>query len=127
MANWTRASFIARMGKLSGRHVPPPAGLTSPIAWSNEDVLRERLGDAVAEMRLTKVTVPLRFPFSVEETVEHFRTYYGPTRRGFASPSPDERAAFRRDLEDLWARYDRATDGTTHVESEYPEVVVLRA
>ena len=32
-----------------GTHVPPPAGLRSPIQWGTEDRLRELFGDAIAE------------------------------------------------------------------------------
>ena len=33
MANWTPESFIGRLFKLIGRHVPPPAGVKSPALW----------------------------------------------------------------------------------------------
>jgi len=58
--------------------------------------------------------------------VELFRTYYGPTVRAFATLNDAEQEALRRDLEELWTAHNRATDGTTDVESEYLAVIAIR-
>jgi ribosomal protein L11 methylase PrmA len=69
----------------------------------------------------------LRLPFSVPETVEFYRTYYGPTQKAFAALPEDKQPALRRDMENLFEQYNRATDGATCVEAEYLEVVATRA
>ena len=61
------------------------------------------------------------------EASEFFRTYYGPTQLAFATLSEDKQPALRRDLENVFGRYNKATDGTTSVEAEYLEVVATRA
>jgi hypothetical protein len=38
----------------------------------------------------------------------------------------EKQAALRQDLEQLWTEHNRATDGTTFLESEYLEVVAIR-
>jgi len=63
---------------------------------------------------------------AMSETVEFFRTYYGPTQRAFAVLPEDEQPALRRDLEALFSKHNRATDGTTWVEAEYLEVVATK-
>jgi hypothetical protein len=57
--------------------------------------------------------------------VNEFRLWYGPTLRAFASLDEANREGLRRDLEQLWTEHNRATDGTTRVQSEYLEVVAV--
>lgn len=126
MGNWTPEGFVGQMFKTIGKHVPPPPLMPSPLLWGNEAIVRERLGDRVAELRLTKRRYPFYYPFPPSEVVEHFRTYYGPTNRAFAALDEAGQDAFRRDLEQLWTEHNSATDGTTRLESEYLEVVAVR-
>ena len=89
--------------------------------------MRQRFLDGIADLKLTPIRVPFRQPFSTGETVEFYRMYYGPTQRAFAALPEDMQPALRRDLEDHWAKHNRATDGTTDVESEYLEALAPRA
>ena len=127
MGNWSPAGFIGQMFKLNGKHVPPPAGMPSPVLWGNEEVVRERFGDAVTDMALTKRMYPFRYPFPPAEVVEFFRTYYGPTNRAFAALDSEKQDALRSDLVALWSEHNTATDGGTQLESEYLEVIARRA
>ncbi len=43
MANWTPRGFVGRMFKAMEKHVPPPALMPSPLLWSDEATVRERL------------------------------------------------------------------------------------
>jgi hypothetical protein len=74
-------------------------------------------------MQLTPVMTALQYSLSVPETVEFFRRYYSPTQRAFAALPEDKQSSLRRDLEHFWAQHNQATNGTTHVEAEYLEVV----
>lgn len=127
MANWTPGGFVGQMFKVHAAHVPPPTGMPSPVLWGDESMVRERLRDGIRDLQMTKIIVPLKFPFSVAETIEFYRTYFGPTQRTFAALSEDKQPALRRDLENLWAQHNRATDNTVHIEAEYLEVVATRA
>jgi SAM-dependent methyltransferase len=127
MANWTPEGFVGQMFKTIGKHVPPPLLMPSPVKWGDEATVRERLRDGVAELQLTKRQYPFRYPFPPSEVVEFFGTYYGPTNRAFASLDAAGQAALRHDLEQLWTTHNRATDGTTDLESEYLEVIAVRA
>lgn len=126
MANWTPAGFIGQMFKLTAGHVPPPAGMASPVLWGAEGTVRERLREGIVSLEAKPQTVTFRFPFTPVEVVEHFRVYYGPTNKAFAALDEAGQAALRRDLEQLWEKHNRATDGTTEVESEYLKVLAVR-
>ena len=127
MANWTPGGFIGQMFKVTAGHVPPTPGMPTAVLWGDEVTVRERLRDGIAKLQLTPVLVPLRYPFSVAETVEFHRTYFGPVQRAFATLPEEKQPALRRDLENLYTQHNRATDGTTYVEAEYLEVIATRA
>jgi hypothetical protein len=127
MANWTPRGFVGQLFQVTGVHVPPPPDVPSAMLWGDEATVRERMRDGIAHVQLTPVMASLHYPFSVAETVEFYRRYYGPTQRAFAALSEDQQPHLRRDLEHLWAQYNHATDGTTHIEAAYLEVVAMRA
>jgi SAM-dependent methyltransferase len=126
MANWTPEGFIGQMFKVTGKHVPPPAGMPSPLLWGNEETVRERFSSGVADIQLQREQMRFDFPFGPKETVEHFRQYYGPTQKAFDTLGADGQAALREDLERLWADANIAADGTTVVFSEYLNVRAVR-
>jgi SAM-dependent methyltransferase len=127
MANWTPEGHVGQMFKIIGKHVPPSPLMASPVKWGDEATVRERLGHGVTELHAVKRLFPMRYPFSPAEVVEFFRVYYGPTNRAFAALDAEGQNALRRDLEALWMENNRATDGSTHVDAEYLEVMALRA
>jgi len=126
MANWTPEGHIGQMFKVTGKHVPPPPNMPSPIKWGDEATVRERFGEGIADLKLNKQMCQFKLPFGPAEVVEHFRAYYGPTQRAFEALDSEKQAALRKDLEQLWAANNRATDGTTDVEGEYLEVVATK-
>lgn len=126
MANWTPAGLIGELFKTVGKHVAPPRGV-SPLLWGDETVVRRRLAEWANEISTTVLGTRLDLPFSIPETVEFYRRNYGPTLRAFAALADPAQAALRHDMEDLYARHNQATDGTTNVIAEYLEIVATRA
>jgi ubiquinone/menaquinone biosynthesis C-methylase UbiE len=126
MANWTPTGFIGELFKVTGKYVSPPAGAPSPLLWGDEATVRERFRRDAPEIRIERRLAQLKFPYSIPETVEFYRLYYGPTLRAFASLADVAQAALRRDLEDLYAQHNKAADGATVIEAEYLEVVATR-
>jgi len=127
MGNWTPGGFIGQMFRTNAKHVPPPAGMPSPVLWGDEATVRARLRDGIADLRLTRKMYPFEYPFPPAEVVEFFRVYYGPTNRAFAALDSDKQAALRNDLEQLWSEHNNASDGGTSVQAEYLEVFAIRA
>jgi SAM-dependent methyltransferase len=125
MANWTPSGFIGRMFKATAAHVTPP-NVPSPLLWGDEATVRERLRDGVDELHVNRRMCTFRLPATPEQTVDFFRAWYGPTLKAFAALDADGQAALRRDLTRLWSEHNLATDGTTHVEAEYLEVVASK-
>jgi SAM-dependent methyltransferase len=127
MGNWTAAGHAGESFRLGAKYLPPPPDVPPPVLWGDEEAVRQRFRDGISDLRLRKRVANLRLPFDEAATVEHFRTYFGPTQRVFDALDPAGQAAYRRDLEALWRKHNRATDGTVWVESELLEVVATRA
>ncbi len=127
LANWTPEGFIGDMFRTTGQHVPPPAGIASPLAWGTEDRVRELLGARGAGLRATRRHFVFRFE-SAEAYVEFFRAHYGPTLKAFAALDDAGQAALAADLAALARRHDRlGTDGgAVAIASEYLEAVATR-
>jgi hypothetical protein len=106
--------------------VPPPPGLRPPALWGTEARLRELLGGGIVSLALTLRTFVFTYR-SADHLLDVFRTYYGPVNRAFQALDTEQQAAYADALRSLIARFNRATDGSIAVESDYLEVVAVRA
>jgi ubiquinone/menaquinone biosynthesis C-methylase UbiE len=124
MANWTPEGFIGQLFKTLGKHLPPPAGVKSPALWGTRARLDEMFGKA-AEIDAQPRMFVFRYK-SPEHWLEVFKTFYGPMLKAFAALEPAKQNALRNDLLALAGQFNRATDGSMAVRSEYLETVITR-
>lgn len=126
LANWTPEGFIGQLFATLGRHIPPVAGVRSPAQWGTSSRLSDLFGaDARIEVHPASFAFRYRSP---AHWLEVFRTWYGPVHKAFAAlPDDAARARLERDILDLIAGQNAATDGTMVVHSDYLEVVVTAA
>jgi ubiquinone/menaquinone biosynthesis C-methylase UbiE len=128
MVNWTPTGFVGQLFKAIARHVPPPPAVPPAVLWGDETTVRERLRAGIKDLKMTLRVYPLyKYPFAVPQVVEFFRQNYGPTQRAFAALDAGGQETLRRDLEQVFSVYNRATDDTTLIESEYLEVIAIRS
>jgi SAM-dependent methyltransferase len=126
MANWTREGFVGRLLQTIAKFVAPP-GMPSPLLWGDETTVRERLGDTVADLRLTRVPYRFDYAFPPEGVVDFFCENYGPANRAFAALPPSEQPSLRRALVELWSGANQSGEaGRTVVDAQYLEVVATR-
>jgi SAM-dependent methyltransferase len=123
LANWTPEGFIGQLFRVIGRHVPPPAGVASPLLWGREDHLASLFGDSVSDMRVTRRDFVFRYR-SATHWVDMFRTWYGPTHKAFASLPEEGQQRLEKDIHDLIDRFNVSGDSTMIVPGEYLEVVI---
>lgn len=127
MANWTPSGMVGQMFKAIGKHVPPPPGVPPAALWGDEATVRQRFGARVTDLTMTRRFYhSWRYPFDVPQVVEFFRQNYGPTNRAFAALETSGQERLRYDLEQVFGAHNRATDGTTDLESEYLDVSAIR-
>lgn len=124
LAAWTPDGFIGDLFRSTARHVPPPAGLDSPMLWGREERLRELFGDAVRDIRSTERVNTFRYR-SAEDFVAFFRRWYGPTLAAFSTLDEPAQQELAADLTDLARRHDRHRDGgAVAIPATYLETVI---
>ena len=116
LATWTPDGFIGEMLKVVTAHVPPPAGVASPLLWGTESHLQELFGDTISELRTTERIFTFRF-----------RSYYGPTLKAFEAAGHAGRDALFADLVALVGRYAGTTTGPVAIPSAWLEAVAIRS
>jgi hypothetical protein len=126
LASWTPDGFIGDLFRTTAKHVPPPAGVASPMLWGTESHLRDLFGESISSLEVTERTFTWRFE-SAEEFVEFFRTWYGPTLKAFAAVEGETREALESDLVALARKHDRlgAEDGAIAIPATYIEAVTV--
>jgi ubiquinone/menaquinone biosynthesis C-methylase UbiE len=126
LASWTPEGFIGELFRTVGAHVPPPAGVQSPMLWGTEGHLRDLFGDGIASLEVKERVFTFRFT-SAEEFVDFFRTWYGPTLKAFAALEEPAREWLERDLVALARRFDRlgAADAIA-IPAAYTEAVAVK-
>jgi hypothetical protein len=97
------------------------------LLWGNPSVVEERLGAGLSDLRFERRSMVLAYPFGPEQTVELFRTWYGPTVRAFAALDEAGQRGLFADLVRLWTEHNTAGPNGTRVESEFLAVVGIRA
>ena len=125
LANWTPAGFVGGILRTVGKHVPPPAGVRPPTQWGTEERLRELLGDAVSDLRISEREFAFRFR-SPEEFTEFFRDNYGPTLKAFEALDEAGRERLFADLTALAREHDQEPGPSVALPSAYLEVVATR-
>ena len=125
LASWTPGGFIGELFKVIARHVPPPAGVPSPMLWGTKAHLRTLFGTDVTSLDVRERTFTFRF-LSAEDFTTFFRLWYGPTVKAFAALEGEARDALEHDITDLARTFDRLGAGAIALPAAYTETVAIR-
>ena len=125
LANWTPQGFIGQLFKLIGAHLPPPAGLQSPVLWGTEAHLTELFGAQASAIRCERRSFNFRYR-SPAHWLEVFRTYYGPTHKAFAALDAAGQQSLATAITALLERLNTGGAKSLVVPSEYLEVVIVK-
>ncbi|MFN8160908.1 MAG: class I SAM-dependent methyltransferase [Solirubrobacterales bacterium] len=123
LASWTPEGFLGDMFRTMAAHVPPPAGVASPMLWGSEQHLAELFDESVDWTAHERRVHTFRFT-SPEAFVDFFATNYGPTHKGFESLG-ENAGALRSDLTELAGEWNRLGPdaGAIAIPGEYLESV----
>lgn len=125
LANWTPEGFIGQMFKTIGKHLPPPAGVKSPALWGTRPRLNEMFAADASSIRAASRNFNFRYR-SPEQWLEVFKTYYGPMLKTFAALPAEAKASLTADLLALVGQFNRSSDTTMVVPSEYLEIIITK-
>jgi hypothetical protein len=87
----------------------------------------ERFNGSVADLQLTRRSITFNFPFSASPGGGVLPPLLRPYLQGFGALNETGQAALRQALEQHWSAHNQSQNGVTWVESEYLEVVAIRA
>ena len=105
-ATWPPEQLIGRLFALNGSYVPPPPGIPPVGLWGDPGVVRQRLGDGVADLHFERGVMAWNALSPV-----HYRTMHeaknGPFIRTVAtlSKEPQRLATWRDEVDRLTAAY----------------------
>ena len=125
MANWTPEGFLGELFRVIAAHVPPPAGLQSPMLWGSEPHIVELFGPDAADIRCERRDFNFRYR-SAAHWIEVFRNFYGPTHKAYAGLDASRQARLTEDLTALLERLNVGGPSSLVVPGEYLEVVITR-
>ena len=124
LACWTAEGFLGDMFRTMAKHVPPPAGVQSPLLWGKPDYIQTLFKEATG-ITNTRRTFAFRYE-SAEHFLHVFRTFYGPTFKAFAALDEAGQAALEADLLALLRRSDVGGGGGLVIPAEYLETIITR-
>jgi SAM-dependent methyltransferase len=125
LGSWTPTGFIGDLFRTTAKHVPPPAGVASPMLWGTESHLRDLFGEEISSLETTERTYTFRLP-SAEHFVTFFRLWYGPTLKAFATLDDEGREALEADLIELARSHDRLDGNALAIPATYLEAIAER-
>jgi len=100
------------------RHNPPPPGADSPLRWGTEAGLTELFGSAHVQLA-SEPRPAFQYWHSTDHAVDVFWRWFGPTISAAERLDAHGRACLRTDLQQVFQRHNRATDGTAVIENTY--------
>ena len=107
-SSWPPELYVGRVFALTSRYMPPPPpGVSSPSQWGDPNIIRERLGDRVRDLRFDRATmiIPILSPAHHREA---FEKTSGPVIRLIqllGASDPVKLNAFRSEIEALTSEY----------------------
>jgi SAM-dependent methyltransferase len=123
LASWTPEGFLGKLFRVVAKHVPPPAGVRSPLLWGTKTHIHELFTGSVSiEHRFREFAFRYRSP---QHWVDVFRAFYGPVHKAFLALDADGQAALEADLIALLQASDRGGAAGLVVPAEYLETVII--
>lgn len=102
-STWPPVHFTGRLFQLAVQYVPPPRGAAPPMDWGDPDIVRERLGDSVEELRF-EYEVMRSNALSPRHVRHLLELSGGPIRtvvEALSEDAPERLEAFRREFDAL--------------------------
>ena len=125
LANWTPQGFIGQVFRTIGKHLPPPAGVQSPLLWGTEGRIHDLFSLHAASIVCKTRNFVFRYR-SPEHFIEIFKTYYGPMLKAFNALEATAQVNLADDLKGVIEQFNRSGDKTMVVPSEYLQIVITR-
>jgi hypothetical protein len=104
---------------------PPPVKIDPPEQWGIESILRERFGDRISALTVTRRYCLFRH-YTPRHWVEFMKTWFGPTIVTLRGLSPERQEALTEVMVELATRHNQSGDETLLARAEYLEAVAVK-
>jgi SAM-dependent methyltransferase len=106
-STWPPELFVGRLFAMVARYAPPPDGMAPPTLWGDPNVIRERLGDAVRDVRFDRDTmlVPSLSPQHSRQASERTAGPIIKLVERLRDAHPERLEAFRHEYDALAAEF----------------------
>lgn len=121
---WTPEGYVGQMFKIVSNHVPPPAGVPSPLLWGTDGQIEALLGPS-CDLEIRRRMFTFRH-CSADGFFETFKRFYGPLVQANAALDEAGRTALREQLVELADQRNRNETTSLTIDAEYLEVVATR-
>jgi ubiquinone/menaquinone biosynthesis C-methylase UbiE len=125
MVNWM-PDGVGDLVPIVSKYAPPPAQLKPVTRWGTEEGVRELLGSGAREIQFQRRRFGMYFR-SIDHLMGLYKTQFGPTVRAFKFLNAKSREELEQDMIRFLTKFNKATDGTLILDSEYGEAIVTRA
>jgi SAM-dependent methyltransferase len=133
MGSWIPGdpTLVAQILRISAAYTPPPPeGFVSPVAWGQEEHVRDRFGAAgipAAAISCERATWLFGMDGPPSGLLDIFRLYYGPTMNAYAAAAAQGRVArLHAELLDLFEAQNRGAGGRTEIAATFLKVTVAK-
>src|SRR5262249_50676863 len=107
-STWPPDLFTGRMFKLVSSYLPPPPeGVSPPPQWGDQNIVRERLGNAVKDVTFERATLqaPALSPQHYRSLMERAAGPVVKLVESLAATDPERLATFRKEFDLLSSEY----------------------
>jgi SAM-dependent methyltransferase len=125
LASWSPAGLVGEMLGVVADFSGTPGASPGPTWWGTEEGVRDLFGRQATAIRTAERSVYAAYR-STEHCLRVLTGSFGPIVTLMHTLTPEDKAAFRRQVALLWARYNQAEDGSVLTHSTYLEAVITR-
>ena len=108
-STWPPELLVGRTMMLSGRYMPLPPGIASPVLWGEPAVIRERLGNSVEDIVFDRacILVPALSAQHFRSTLERTAGALMKLVEALGTADPERLRIFRKDFDAVVEQYFR--------------------
>lgn len=126
LASWTPQGFNGQLIGIVERYSAARPDTPSPVLWGTREYLNELFGHSADALGALECTHTWRYA-SPRAWLDTWLSYGGPLHKVYCAIDPDWRDQFSAELLALAGRFNKATDGSMIVHSEYLEFLVHKS
>ncbi len=125
LASWRPDGLYGQQFDIIADFRGRPDDVPDPTRWGTEEGLRDLFGHACDQIEVTERAAYATYR-SVEHCLQVWTRWFGPVVALLETLTPEDKAAFKHELAELWSSNNEAQDGSVLAHSTYLQAVLTR-